>query len=93
MLILLFKENGPENSIILYNDLAAISKPGQILPFDCIENQMRNGESPHCSFCISGDCFTSLPLSTKLDSLGTTFLAADSGPVASPASGVPREGH
>lgn len=39
MLILLFKENGSENSIILYNDLTAISEPGQTLLFDCIENQ------------------------------------------------------
>lgn len=33
----LFKENGPENSVILYNDTTAISKQGQTLPFDCIE--------------------------------------------------------
>lgn len=38
MLILLSKEMALKNSIILYNDLAAISEFGQTLPFDCIEN-------------------------------------------------------
>jgi hypothetical protein len=31
----LFKENGPENSLILYNGPSAISKQRQTLPFDC----------------------------------------------------------
>lgn len=47
----LFIENGPENSVILYNDTTAISKPGQTLPFDCTEKkqQMENGL---CNFAV-----------------------------------------
>lgn len=35
----LFKENGPENSVILDNDTIAISQQGQALPFDCTEKK------------------------------------------------------
>lgn len=31
----LFKEKGPENSVVLYNDPCAISNQGQTLPFVC----------------------------------------------------------
>lgn len=34
---LLFKENGPENSVILYDDPIAIGEQGQTVPFACIE--------------------------------------------------------
>lgn len=37
LISLFFKENGPANSVILYNDPIAISKQGQTLTFDCIE--------------------------------------------------------
>lgn len=33
----LFKENGPENSVILYDDPIAIGEQGQTVPFACIE--------------------------------------------------------
>lgn len=36
LISLLFKENGPENSVILYDDPLAIGKQGQTVPFDCI---------------------------------------------------------
>lgn len=42
MLILpFFKENSPENSVILYNEAIAISKQGQTLPFDCTEKKKK----------------------------------------------------
>lgn len=46
MLILpFFKENSPENSVILYNDAIAISKQGQTLPFDCTEKKKKQLEN------------------------------------------------
>lgn len=34
---LLFKENGPENSVILYDDPISVCEQGQTVPFDCNE--------------------------------------------------------
>lgn len=63
----LFKENGPENSVILYNDTIAISQQGQTLPFDCTEkNKWKRDRSQRCGLCsfsISGDGFGSAPAS------------------------------
>lgn len=63
----LFKENGPESSVILYNDTTAISQQRQALPLDCSENKVEDGI---CSFSISGDCFMSTPLKTDLGRAG-----------------------
>lgn len=72
----LFIENGPENSVILYNDTTAISKPGQTLPFDCTEKkqQMENGL---CNFAF---LVSAARLARKADwpTLGTAAPAADS---------------
>lgn len=68
LISLLFKENGLDNSVILYNDPTAISKPGQICDLMASEKHIENGHksSGVCSFSISGDGFISTPLSTDL---------------------------
>lgn len=48
-----FKENGPENSVILYNDLIAISKQGRTLPFDCTEKKQEEMETSPVAFAAS----------------------------------------
>ncbi|KAB1275254.1 Discoidin; CUB and LCCL domain-containing protein 1 [Camelus dromedarius] len=68
-------ENGPENSVILYSDLIAISKQGQPCHLTALKKQM---ESRHKSdgvgtFSTSGDCFITTPLHADLGRASLNF--------------------
>lgn len=67
LISLLFKENGPENSVILYDDPTAIGRRGQPCHLTALKKQTENSRKCEgvCSFSISRDCFISTAPSTN----------------------------
>lgn len=67
LISLLFKENGPENSVILYDDPTAIGRRGQPCHLTALKKQTENSRKCEgvCSFSISRDCFISMAPSTN----------------------------
>ena len=67
LISLLFKENGPENSVILYDDPTAIGRRGQPCHLTALKKQTETGRKCEgvCSFSISRGCFISTPPSTN----------------------------
>lgn len=86
-----FKENGPENSVILYNDPTAISKQGQTLPLDCFgKNKWKTGTN---LVVFAASAFQKAVLSAWPWALAELCPGSRVCPPASPSSGSPRAGH
>lgn len=68
LIVPFFKENGPENSVILYNGAIAISKQGQTLPFDCTEEKKKQMENRPKSngLTFAASAFLEIVLSARI---------------------------
>lgn len=80
LISLLFKEDGPENSVLLYIDLDAISKPEQTLPFTALKTKWKMDINlmVFAASALLGIVLPACPSAQSWPTLGTIFLVADS---------------